>query len=144
MLIFFSLTIMYIGGILGFFFFNSLWVLVKPFLSYILFYFILFYLFLAVLGLRCCTQVFSSCSERGLLFVGVRGLLIAVASLVVEHRFQVHQPQQLWLTGSIVVAHGLQSSGSVVVAHGVSCSAACGIFLDQGSNPCPQRWQADS
>ena len=27
----------------------------------------------------------SSCGERGLLFVAVRGLLIVVASLVVEH-----------------------------------------------------------
>ena len=43
------------------------------------------YLFLAVLGLRCCAWAFSSCGERGLLFVTVRGLLIAVASLVVEH-----------------------------------------------------------
>ena len=40
---------------------------------------------------------------------------------------------------SVVVAHG-----SVVVAHGLSCFAACGIFLDQGSNPCPLHWQADS
>ena len=46
------------------------------------FYFIYF---LAVLGLRCCTQAFSSCGEPGLLFVAVCGLLIAVASLVVEH-----------------------------------------------------------
>ena len=44
------------------------------------------YLFLAVLGLRCCTRAFSSCGERGLLFVAVHGLLIAVASLVAEHR----------------------------------------------------------
>ena len=29
--------------------------------------------------------LFSSCGERGLLFVVVRGLLIAVASLVMEH-----------------------------------------------------------
>ena len=43
------------------------------------------YLFLAALGLRCCARAFSSCSERGLLFVAVHGLLIAVASLVVEH-----------------------------------------------------------
>ena len=43
------------------------------------------YLFLAALGLRCCAWAFSSCGERGLLFVAVRGLLIAVASLVVEH-----------------------------------------------------------
>ena len=41
--------------------------------------------FLAALGLRCCTRAFSSCGERGLLLVAVRGLLIAVASLVVEH-----------------------------------------------------------
>ena len=43
------------------------------------------YLFLAALGLRCCAWAFCSCSERGLLFVAVHGLLIAVASLVVEH-----------------------------------------------------------
>ena len=45
----------------------------------------LIYLFLAALGLRCCARVFSSCGERGLLFVAVRRLLIAVASLVAEH-----------------------------------------------------------
>ena len=43
------------------------------------------YLFLAVLGLRCCARSFSSCGKRGLLFVAVCGLLIAVASLVAEH-----------------------------------------------------------
>ena len=32
--------------------------------------------------------------------------------------------------------------GSVVVAHGLSCSAAHGIFPDQGSNLCPLHWQA--
>ena len=36
-----------------------------------------------------CTA-FSSCGERGLLFVVVRRLLIAVASLVAEHGLQVH------------------------------------------------------
>ena len=30
---------------------------------------------------------FSSCGERGLLFVAMHGLLIAVASLVAEHGF---------------------------------------------------------
>ena len=35
-------------------------------------------------------------------------------------------------------------TGSVIVAHGPSCSTACGIFPDQGSNPCPLHWQADS
>ena len=45
-----------------------------------------FFFFLAAVGFRCCTQAFSSCGEWGLLFVAVHGLLIAVASLVVEHR----------------------------------------------------------
>ena len=49
------------------------------------FYINLFSLFLAALGLRCCVRAFSSCSEWGLLFVVVRRLLIAVASLVLEH-----------------------------------------------------------
>ena len=39
---------------------------------------------------------------------------------------------------------GSKRSGSAVVAHGPSRSAACGIFADQGSNPCPLCWQADS
>ena len=47
------------------------------------------------------------------------------------------RPLLLWDTGS-------RCSGSVVVAHGPSCSVACGIFPDQGSNPCPLHWQADS
>ena len=48
-------------------------------------YLFIFNLFLAVLGLRCCTQAFSSCGGQGLLFVAVSGLLIVVASLAVEH-----------------------------------------------------------
>ena len=53
------------------------------FFFYKFIYFI--YLFLAVLGLRCCVRAFSSCGKRGLLFIAVRRLLIAVASLIVEH-----------------------------------------------------------
>ena len=58
---------------------------------YFFFFLILFFLicflrfFLAVLGLRCCARAFSSCGERGLLFIAVRGLLIVVASLAAEH-----------------------------------------------------------
>ena len=40
---------------------------------------IIFIYFFAALGLHCFVQAFSSCSERGLLFVAVLGLLIAVA-----------------------------------------------------------------
>ena len=50
------------------------------------FIYLLINLFLAVLGLCCCAWAFSSCGEQGLLFVAVCGLLIAVASLVAEHR----------------------------------------------------------
>ena len=55
------------------------------FLAYLSTPYLFIYLFLAALGLRCCVQAFFSCSERGLLIVAVHGLLIAVASLVVEH-----------------------------------------------------------
>ena len=48
-----------------------------PFI-YLFIYFWLCWVFIAA-------QAFSSCGERVLLFVVVRGLLIAVASLVVEH-----------------------------------------------------------
>ena len=63
------------------------------------------YLFLAVLGLRCCAQAFSSCGERGLLFVVVCGLLIEVASLCCGAR-------ALGAQASVVVASGLSSCGS--------------------------------
>ena len=89
------------------------------------------YLFMAALGFRCCMRAFSSCGERGLLFVAVHGLLIVVASLVAEHRLQMRGLQQLWHMGSVVMAHGLQCTGSVVVAHRLSCSVGQGIFLDR-------------
>ena len=52
---------------------------------YLFIYLLCIYLFLAVFGLHCCAQAFSSCGEWGLLFIAVHGLLILVASLVVEH-----------------------------------------------------------
>ena len=47
---------------------------------------VIFFFFLAALGLHCCARAFSGCGEQGLLFVVVCGLLVAVASLVAEHR----------------------------------------------------------
>ena len=49
-------------------------------------FFFFFNVFLTAWGLRCCAQAFPSYSDQGLLFVAVRRLLIAVASLVSEHR----------------------------------------------------------
>ena len=74
---------------------------------------------MAVLGLRFRVRAFSSCGKRRPLFIVVRGPLL------------------LRSTGS-------RRAGSVVVAHGPSCSKAWGILPDQGSNPCPLHWQADS
>jgi len=44
--------------------------------------------------------------------------------------------QQLEHVGSVAVAPGFQNTDSIVVVRGLSCSKACGIFPDQGSNPC--------
>ena len=50
----------------------------------------------------------------------------------------------LTVAASPVAEPGLQSAGSVVVVDRLSCPVACEIFPDQGSNPCPLHWQADT
>ena len=72
---------------------------------------------MATLGLRFCARAFSSCGERGPRLIAARGPLTVAASPVAEHRLQTRRLR--------------------VVAHGPSRPAACGIFPDQGSNPCP-------
>ena len=62
--------------------------------------------------------------------VEVSGPLIALASLVAEPRIQGRRLQELWPVGSVVTALRL------------SCPTACGIFPEQGSNPCPLHRQA--
>ena len=75
------------------------------------------------------------------IFVSVRGLSPVAASgghsSSRRAGLSLSRPLLLWSTGS-------RRAGSVVVAHGPSCSVACGIFPDQGSNPCLLHWQADS
>ena len=95
------------------------------------------YLFLPVLGLCCCMGFPLDAVSRGYSLVVMPGLLIAVASLIVEHRLQGTQ-------ASVVEAPGLQNTGPAVAVHGLSCSTACGILRDQGSNSCLLHWQADS
>ena len=74
-------------------------------------------------------------------FVPVRGLSLVVASGGQSSSrcvgLSLSRPLLLRSTGS-------RRAGSVIVAHRPSCSAACGIFPDQGSNLCPLHWQADS
>ena len=105
----------------------------------------LIYLFRVALGLLCYARAFSSHSRQGLLFIAVRQLLIVVAHLAVDHRLQAHGLQWSQHVGSVVVVYGLLGTWAlVVVAHVLSCSAAYGTFPDQGLDPCPLRWQADS
>ena len=46
---------------------------------------------MAVLGLRFCARAFSSCGERGPLFIAVRKPLTVAASPVAEHRLQTRR-----------------------------------------------------
>ena len=98
--------------------------------STILFSFFFKYLFIYLFYLWLCW-----------VFVSVQGLSLVVASG--DHSssqcagLSLLRPLLLWSTGS-------RRTGSVIVAHGPSCSAACGILPDQGSNPCPLHWQAYS
>ena len=43
------------------------------------------YLYLAVLGLRCCAQAFSSCIERGYSSLRCVGFSLQWLTLIVEH-----------------------------------------------------------
>ena len=80
---------------------------------------------------------YSLAAEHGLLrvFVAARGfsrwgeweLLSSCGARALAPRIQL--PQRV---RSVALARGLSSSAAV-----------CGIFLDQGSNPCPLLWQAD-
>ena len=56
-----------------------------------IFLFFFIFLFLAVLGLRFRVKAFSSCGERGPLFIAVRGPLTIAASVVGEHRLQTRR-----------------------------------------------------
>ena len=79
---------------------------------------------MAVLGLHFCARAFSSCGKWGPLFITVHRPLTIAASLVVEHRLQMCK---------------LSNFGS-------RAQLLCGMWIlpDQGSNPCPLHWQADS
>ena len=74
-------------------------------------------------------------------FVSVRGLSPVAASGGHSSSrcagLSLSRPLLLQSTGS-------RRAGSAIVAHGPSRSTACGILPDQGPNPCPLHWQADS
>ena len=76
-------------------------------------------LFLAALGFCCCTQAFSGCGEWGLL---------SSCGAQTSHCSGI----------SCRGARALDEWALEAVAHSLSCPSACGIFPDQGSNPCSQ------
>ena len=101
-------------------------------LRYILFFFLIFILFYFILFIYlwlCWVLV----SVRGLSPVAASGGHSSSRCAGLSPS----RPLPLWSTGS-------RRAGSAIVSHGLSRSAACGIFPDQGSNPCPLHWQADS
>ena len=63
-------------------FYNDIYIYIKS--SHLVFFINLF-IYFWLLWVFVAAQAFSSCGERGLLFVVVCGLLIAGASLVAEH-----------------------------------------------------------
>ena len=92
-------------------------------------------LLLFVLGLHCCV---------GALAVVSRG-----CSLLQCMGFSLWWLLLLQSTGSRQMGFGscslkTRKLGSLVVQYGLSCSAAHGMFLDQGSNPCPLYRLVDS
>ena len=111
------------------------YMLYKDFFLHVHTIYYLFY-FLAVLGLLCCMQAFSSC--------GKQGLLSSRDAQTSNCGGFCYGAQALGAWASVVAAHGPQRVGSVVVVHGLSCSTTCEIFLDQGSNLCPLYWQSES
>ena len=74
-------------------------------------------------------------------FVAARGLsLIAASGATLQMLHSASRCGGFFCCG----ARALGLRASVAVAHGFSSSAACGIFLDQGSNLCPLHRQVDS
>ena len=92
------------------------------------------YSLLVVLGLCCYSgfsvvamnRAYSSCDEQA------------------SHCFFFCRAQNVGCMGFPSVAPRLWSTGSIVVVHGLSCSAACGILLDQGWNLCLLHWEMGS
>ena len=92
------------------------------------------FLFLAVLGLCCCVGFSLVAESGGYSLAVVLGLPIAETYLVVKRGLKGTR-------ASVVLAPGLYSAGSIAVASRLSCSMACGIFPDQGSNLRLLHWQ---
>ena len=88
------------------------------------------YLFLAVLGLCCCTGFALVVARGGYSLVGVRGLLITVASPVSERGLQSTRT-------SVVGVRGLISCGAQAAEHKLSCGVWAYLLLSIQELPGP-------
>ena len=98
-----------------------------------------FYLFIFSCAESCCfAGFFSRCGEQGLLsscdarVSHCGGFSCCGAWALGRAGFSSRRTCELW------------GAGSEVVGHRLSSSAACGVVLNQGSNPCLLYWQVDS
>ena len=82
------------------------------------------FFFLTALGLRCCTQAYSSCDEWVLLFVAVRGLQGSHCG-----GFSCCGTQALGSWASVVAACGLSSFGTWALERRLSSCGAQALLL---------------
>ena len=87
-----------------------------------------------MLGLRCSMSFSPVAASGGFSLTAVLRLLVAAASLIVEPGLRVCG---LWVCG-------LSRCGSQALELRLSCSVACGMFPDQGSDLCLLHGQAAS
>ena len=93
---------------------------------------LLVYLFLAVLGLRCCGRLFSACGPVGAALpcsarASQRGGFSCCGTKASVDRLQQ------W-----------QHADTAAAVHGLRGPMARGLSPEQGLDPCPLHWQADS
>ena len=89
-------------------------------------------LVLTVLGLHCCSGLSLAAASGGYTLVAVRGLLIASASLAVEHTLQ-------GTLSSLVVACGLSSCSSRAPEHRLnSCGTQAWLLRSRWHHPGPE------
>ena len=82
-------------------------------------------LFVAALGLCCCAWAFDAYDER---------VLSSSCSAQASHCRDFF----------CLDYSALEAQTAAVVMCRLSCPVACGIFPDQGSNPCSLYWHTDS
>ena len=88
--------------------------------------------------------LYSLKKKKKILFSFFKNIYLLLAVLGLCSCVWASSSGLLVVTAPLAMEGSLQVNGLRTVAHRLSCSEACGIFLDQGSNPFPLHQQADS